>query len=256
MSLRIGFLLIISSTLLLAQPDSFKLVVAKNAVSAELSMPDRLETVFPRGERPDADNAAKLKFYSVISRFALREKDGLVIPFSFTNVPKKRWSVSIEADKNVYGAILFGKRLYVCSSLSTESSIPVINSLLASIGPRPLSVNETRSIATAVAICSGAVYIYGGGSTLPDNVRKQMEQVASAPEVVNHQGDISVFLYSWSAVPVPAVIKWSILFRGNEVVGLKREPISLPTRQESEPPSSSGSALLHESGYINLPTPE
>jgi hypothetical protein len=240
MSLRIGFLLLISSTLLLAQPDLFKSVVAKNTVSADLRMPDRLETVFPRGERPDADTAAKLKFYSVISRFALRGKDGLVIPFSFTDVPKKGWSVSIEADKNVYGAILFGKRLYVCSLLSTESSLPVINRFLASIGPRPLSKDEARSIATAVASCSGAVYIYGGGSTLPDDVRKQMEQVASAPEAVNHQADISVFLYSWSVVPAPAVIKWSILFRGRQVVGLKREAVSMPARQENGPPSSSG----------------
>jgi hypothetical protein len=57
----------------------------------------------------------KIKFHPGTVNFVLRDKDGLLTWFSYTNPPKDKKRISIEADRTSFGALLYGKTLYVCT---------------------------------------------------------------------------------------------------------------------------------------------
>jgi hypothetical protein len=131
-----------------------------------------------------------------------------------------------------------------------------MNALLSAISSESITEAEARSLAILFAKCSDTLQIYGDDkpSFFSAEAQQKMEKVAAPPASENHNGDISVVLYSWSALPAGEVSKWTFLFRGNEVVSVKREPVSAnPSEGRS---SAAGSSLLHESGHVDPPKPQ
>ena len=112
---------------------------------------------------------------------------------------------------------------------------PVMNALLSSVSSVSLTEAEARSIAFLFAKCSDTLQIYGDDKAafISAEAQQQMEKIAKPPTSENRNGDISVVFYSWSALPAGEVSKWTFLFRGNEVVSVKREPVSTNANEGS-----------------------
>lgn len=236
-----------------AQTDSVKLAVVRAETTGDEKMPDYLEAILPKGQRSETDKSEKIKFYPRSVPVELRGRKGALVWFSFTNPPKDKKTFYVEADQNVFGSILFGHKLYVCSLLSIQSSVPVINEFLATLNSDPLTEDEGRSMALLFAKCSGTLEIYGEGKSSED-VQKLMQKVAAPPVAAALNGGISVVFYSWSALPVSEVSKWTFHFQGKEIVSVTREPVSeTGLHEQGQRPQES--TLLHESGHVEPPKP-
>jgi len=237
------------------QTDSTELTVLRDSSVVDEHVPKHLTAILPKGEQGNTEEFRKIRFYRQRLPFEFRGAKGVLVWFSYTNPPKDRRTVFVEADQTTFGSFLLQNHLYVCSFRSIQSSVPVMNALLSSVSSAPLTEVEARSMALLFAKCSDTLQIYGDDkpSFLSTEAQLKMEKVASPPASENHNGDISVVLYSWSALPAGEVSKWTFLFRGNEVVSVKREPVSAnPSEGRS---SVVGSTLLHESRHPDPPKP-
>ena len=128
-----------------------------------------------------------------------------------------------------------------------------MNALLSAISTESMTEAEARSLALLFAKCSDTLQIYGDDkpSFFSAEAQQKMEKVATPPVLENHNGNISVVFYSWSALPAGELSKWTFLFRGNEVVSVKREPASV--NPSGGRPSAPGDMLPHESGHVAEP---
>lgn len=256
--MRIGMtlLLLVVGSPLLAQNEAVELTVVRTKVLAQETSGSHLKAIFPKGEEPQTGESKQIKLYPRPVPFELRGVQGELTWFSYTNPPKDKRVIYTEADQTTFGSFLFRDHLYVCSWRSIQSSVPVMNALLSSVSSESLTEAEARSLALLFAKCSDTLQIYGDDkpSFFSAEAQQKMEKVAAPPTSENHNGDISVVLYSWSALPAGEVSKWTFLFRGNEVVSVKREPVSAnPSEGRS---SAAGGTLLHESGHADPPKPQ
>lgn len=236
-----------------AQTDSAVLTVLSDSAVADKHLPKRVNAILPKGERGNTDEFQKIRFYRQRLPFELKGANGVLAWFSYTNPPKDKRAIFVEADQTTFGSFLLRDRLYVCSLRSLQSSVPVMNALLSSVSSVSLTEAEARSIAFLFAKCSDTLQIYGDDKAafISAEAQQQMEKIAKPPTSENRNGDISVVFYSWSALPAGEVSKWTFLFRGNEVVSVKREPVSTNANEGSLYPA--GNTLLHESGHVADP---
>lgn len=259
MKIPITLLLCFVGPSLLAQNKSVELTVVRPDTSVQSNFKSHLLAILPYGEEPRSSRSNKIKFYARPVPFELRGKQGMLTWFSYTNPPEDEGRFYTEADQPVLGSLLYEDKLYVCSSRSIQSSIPVVNELLSSTGSEPLTKAEALSIALLFAKCSDTVQIYGDekSSFFSEEAQEKMGKVAVPPVAKTVNGQIAVTFYSWSALPAGEVSKWSFSFQGNQLAKVRREPISVPRGQVNwKSPSQSGSILFHESGHFDPPKPQ
>ena len=238
-----------------AQTNSVELTVVHADAPPKGVTSNRVKAVFPNGEGPPVNKPRKIKYYPRPVPFEFRGAEGELTWFSYTNPPKDKNTFFVEADQPILGSLLYRGKLYVCSSSSAQSSIPVINALLSSASSASLTEDEARSMALLFAKCSDTVQIYGDEQSSFEDAQKRMQNVAVPPVVRALNGEISVVLYSWSALPVGEISKWSFLFRAKEIVSVRRDPVSETGLYEQGQRPQEGT-LLHESGHADPPKPQ
>jgi len=228
MRLFVAFAFCTVATLGLAQTRTETFTVISATSAAHSQFPKHMRAVMSAEDDSEHINTLKIKFHPDFRSFAFNGRDGLLIWFSYTNPPRDKKRVSIEADQTSYGALLYGKTLYVCAPNRPQKSLPVINALLASAKAAPLSEADAQSISLLTAKCSDALQVYGDPEPSSESAQKRMQKVASPPVTTTANGDITVVFYSWSALPKDAISKWSFCFRGNRLWSVDRIGIVEP----------------------------
>ena len=105
-------------------------------------------------------------------------------------------------------------------------------------------------MALLFAKCSDTVQIYGDEQSSSEDAQRRMQAVAVPPVVKTLNGEISVVFYSWSALPVGEISKWSFLFRAEQIVSVRRDPVSeTGLHEQGQRPQES--TMLHESCHIH-----
>jgi hypothetical protein len=206
------------------ESESVSLTVVRVGTQIEKSIPSRLEAVIPADVWPEGSH--KVRFYRTSLPVNLRHSDAQLAWFSYTNPPKDKGWVSIEADMPVFGGFIHRDRMYVCSPISTQTSTPVLNAFLRSLSVEKLSDSEVRDFALLTAKCMGATQIYGDSQRINDNIgRELLARAASLPTVETVEDHTTVVFYSWEALK-GSVIRWSFIFGPKEIRSIHQEPVS------------------------------
>src|SRR5258707_14521112 len=144
MKINKALLLCLVSHIAFAQTKFVEFTVVKTDPVSDKYASSHVKAVLPKGEGPQSHESRKIRFYPRPVPFTFRGAHGLLTWFSYTNPPKGRKTVFVEADQPSFGSLLYRETLYVCASSSPQSSVPVINELLASAGSNPLTEEEAR----------------------------------------------------------------------------------------------------------------
>jgi hypothetical protein len=211
-----------SSGLSQTKSEIFTIITDSSAAPA----PKHIRGVLSAEDTSAHIDTQKIRFYPGILKFVFRDEDGILTWFSYTNPPKDKKRISIEADQTSFGALLYRSTLYVCTPDQPQQSLPVINDLLASAHAGSLKEVEAQSIALLMAKCSATLQVYGDPQSTSESAQRRMQKVASPPVTTTVNGDIKVEFYSWSALPDGAISKWSFLFRANRLLTVGRIEVS------------------------------
>jgi hypothetical protein len=214
------------ATLGLAQTKTETLTIITATSAAHSQYPKHIRAVLSAKDDSVHIDTRKIKFHPGPVKFAFEGQDGLLTWFSYTNPPRDRKRVFIEADQTAFGALLYRSTLYVCSPDRPQESMPVINALLASATASPLSETDAQSISLLTAKCSDALEIYGDPQSSSESAQRRLQKVASPPITTTANGEIKVVFYSWSALPDDAISKWTFRFRANRLLSLDRIALS------------------------------
>lgn len=214
---------LLAATCCLVEAESVVLTVVQVGSPIERTIPSRLEATIAAGV--EAEGTHKIRFYRTLVPVRLAGTEGKLAWFSYTNPPKDKHWIHIEADMPVYGGFINQSRLYVCSPTSGEDSVPVLNAFLRAIPVEKLSDVEARDFALLSGQCMGAGQIYGHTEQIADPIgRELLARVAAPPTVGVSEHQTIVVFYSWDALK-GSVMKWSFVYRAAQVHSIRVENV-------------------------------
>ncbi len=200
--------------------------VITSASDAHSAAPKHIRAVLPAEDNSEHLGTLKIKFYPEALDFVLNGKSGLLEWFSYTNPPKDKRRIFVEADQTSFGSLLYRNTLYVCQPGQPQQSLPVINQLLASTLSGSLTKIDAQSVALMLAKCSDTLQVYGDPQSTSEPAQKRMQNIASPPVSTMVDQDVRVEFYSWSALPDGTISKWTFLFRANRLLTVTRTGVS------------------------------
>ncbi len=226
MKLFTCLLLCLAATAGFAQDRVATFTVITDTSAAHSSAPKRIRAVLAAQDDSEHIDSLKIKFYPGASKFHLNGENGLLTWFSYTNPPKDKKRINVEADQTSFGSLLYRNTLYVCTPGHPQQSLPVINEFLKSVDATPLTKADAQAVALLTAKCSDTLQVYGDIQSTSQSTQALMQKVASPPVTTMVDGDIHVEFYSWSALPDGAISKWSFLFRADRLAAIARTEVS------------------------------
>lgn len=213
----------LAAQLLSARAESVLLSVVRVGSPVEKSIPSKLEAVIPADVRPEGTH--KVRFYRGSIQVKLAGSQAQLAWFSYTNPPADKHTFFVEADMPVFGGFIHKDKLYVCSPISPEASVPALNAFLYSMSVERLDGTEARDFAMLSAKCIGAGKIYGDSDQIADPLgRELLARVASFPSVETAENQIKVVFYSWEPLK-GSVVKWSFVFGPIQILSIHQEDV-------------------------------
>jgi len=214
-------LLILAASSLSAQTRDVVFTVANDAAERD-TIPKKLKAVVTKEWIAPT---RLIRFYPRRTPFQIGDINGTLAWFSYTTPPKRHWIVH-EADQPMYGALFDKGVLYVCSPDSPESTYSVVNMLLASHGPNPLSDQEALMMALLLVKCTGPQHVFSDPNGTSKTATEKMSGIATVPKVTNDNGAIRVNFYSFQFLPSGEITRWEVEFREGQISRVNREHVA------------------------------